>query len=87
MNNLQGFWCVAKPAAPDSILSENLNFACDVVDCSSIRSGGDCYYPQVIYNYASYAMNLYYQMQGKKNGTCDFKNTGIITVVDPSKQW
>ncbi|KAL8144749.1 hypothetical protein AgCh_003087 [Apium graveolens] len=46
----EGFWCVAKPAAPTSILTDNVNYACE----------------------------------GKKNGTCDFKNTGIITVVDPS---
>lgn len=47
--------------------------------------GGTCYLPQDITNYVSVAMNLYYQSKGSNKWDCDFRGTGIITLIDPSK--
>ncbi|KAK4421095.1 hypothetical protein Salat_2060000 [Sesamum alatum] len=80
----QGAWCISQPSASEQALMENINFACKVVDCSTIQPGGLCYYPINLANHASVVMNLYFQKQGRHFWNCDFNNSGIIVVTDPS---
>ena len=82
---LQGNWCEAKPGTSDDQLQQNINFACNQVDCSPTHSGGACFNPATLINHASYAMNLYYQTTGKKKSSCDFRETGLLVSNDPSK--
>ncbi|KAK9014888.1 hypothetical protein V6N11_006026 [Hibiscus sabdariffa] len=78
-------WCVAKPGTSDELLQLNINFACNLVGCSAAtRSGGVCYSPSTLINHASYAMNLYYQITGRKKSNCNFRETGLIVSSDPS---
>ncbi|KAL0321349.1 UNVERIFIED_CONTAM: hypothetical protein Sradi_5396400 [Sesamum radiatum] len=41
----QGAWCISQPSASEQALMENINYACKMVDCSTIQPGGLCYYP------------------------------------------
>ncbi|KAK9153261.1 hypothetical protein Sjap_000741 [Stephania japonica] len=77
-------WCVAKPSTDEYALYDNMNWACSQVDCSVLRQGCPCFYPDTVMNHASVAMNLYYQSRGRNKWNCDFKNSGLITVTDPS---
>ncbi|KAH9749356.1 hypothetical protein KPL70_005345 [Citrus sinensis] len=78
-------WCVAKPATSDQLLQSNIDFACQKVDCSPIKSGGACFDPNTPMHHASFAMNLYYQNNGKTAASCDFNNSGLIVAAnDPS---
>ena len=81
---MQGMWCVAKPSANDTILQSNIDFACSLVDCSSLREGGPCFEPDTLISHASVAMNLYYEANGKTYLNCLFRDSGLITVTDPS---
>ncbi|XVE51574.1 hypothetical protein DITRI_Ditri02bG0052500 [Diplodiscus trichospermus] len=80
-----GSWCVAKPGTDDDLLQQNINFACNQVDCSATHSGGLCFYPTTLINHASYAMNLYYQTTGRKKSSCDFRKTGLLVTNDPNQ--
>nr|GFB38621.1 hypothetical protein [Tanacetum cinerariifolium] len=84
MLNAQKTWCVAKPSASQATLLENINFACSKVDCSYLQKGGACYTPDNLINHASIAMNSYYQSQGRNVWNCNFKNSGLVTISDPS---
>ncbi|XP_047315277.1 glucan endo-1,3-beta-glucosidase-like [Impatiens glandulifera] len=80
----QGAWCVAKPSSTGEELGENLSFACRYTDCSIIVDGGSCFFPNTTFNHASVAMNLYYQAHGRHFWNCNFHDSGLITVIDPS---
>ncbi|XP_071696940.1 glucan endo-1,3-beta-glucosidase-like [Rutidosis leptorrhynchoides] len=80
----QKTWCVAKPSSSQSTLLENINFACSQVNCGVLQKGGVCYTPDNVINHASIAMNLYYQANGRNVWNCHFKNSGLLTVSDPS---
>ncbi|KAJ9558390.1 hypothetical protein OSB04_013004, partial [Centaurea solstitialis] len=54
----QGAWCVAKPSATDDELQQNINFACNFVNCNVIQPGGACYDPQTLSNHASWKSAL-----------------------------
>lgn len=82
---MKGKWCVVKPMTSNDILQSNIDYACNQVDCSIIKEGGQCYEPNTLLNHASIAMNLYYQSTTKVDSSCDFKTTGLIVVNDPSK--
>ncbi|KAF5948691.1 hypothetical protein HYC85_014648 [Camellia sinensis] len=81
---LQKTWCVAKPSSSDSTLLENINYACSQVDCRILRKGCPCFSPDNLINHASIVMNLYYQCNGRNKWNCDFKNSALITMTDPS---
>ncbi|KAJ7947276.1 Glucan endo-1,3-beta-glucosidase [Quillaja saponaria] len=49
-----GKWCVAKPLTEENILQQNINFACNYVNCSSIKPGGACEKPDTRLNHACY---------------------------------
>ncbi|KAL5772007.1 hypothetical protein ACOSP7_011611 [Xanthoceras sorbifolium] len=80
-----GTWCVAKPGTRDDLLQQNINYACNNVDCSpSTDDDGACFNPTTLINHASFAMNLYFQSMGRNSASCDFKQTGLIVMTDPS---
>ncbi|EFH65454.1 glycosyl hydrolase family protein 17 [Arabidopsis lyrata subsp. lyrata] len=78
-------WCVAKPSSDQATLLDNINFACSHVDCRVLSSGCPCYSPGNLINHASIAMNLYYQANGRNYWNCNFKNSGLIVITNPSE--
>eukprot|EP00250_Pteridium_aquilinum_P014324 c21915_g1_i1 orf=72-524(+) len=82
----QKVWCVGKPAAEDLYLRRNIDYACGEggVDCRLIQEGGTCFLPNSPIAHASYAMNLYYQKNGRNWWNCHFNNTGLVVFTDPS---
>ncbi|KAK3424600.1 hypothetical protein EUGRSUZ_F01381 [Eucalyptus grandis] len=82
--NGQKTWCVAKPSSDQATLLANINYSCSQVDCKILQKGGPCFYPDDLTNHASVAMNLYYQSHGKNHWNCDFRNSGLVVVSDPS---
>lgn len=79
-------WCVPRPDASDAALQSNIDFVCGSgLDCQPIKDGGPCYEPNTVRAHASYAMNAFYQVNGGNDYDCDFINTGLVTVNDPSK--
>ncbi|KAJ9690943.1 hypothetical protein PVL29_013210 [Vitis rotundifolia] len=80
----QKTWCVAKPSSTYEELKANIDFACSHVSCDSIRDGCPCSTPYTPINHASVVMNLYYQQMGRNQWNCDFRNSGLIAVTDPS---
>ena len=79
-------WCVPKADASNQALQANINYVCSQgVDCSPIQPGGVCYAPNNVRALATYAMNAYYQANGRHDFNCDFAHTGVITSVNPSK--
>ncbi|CAL1390134.1 unnamed protein product [Linum trigynum] len=79
------FWCVPRAGVAVAQLQANLDYACGQpdVDCGPIQPGGTCYEPNTVASHAAFAMNLYYQIHGKKSD-CDFSGTGTFTNTDPS---
>eukprot|EP00249_Psilotum_nudum_P036855 c8884_g1_i1 orf=136-603(-) len=79
-------WCIGKPAAQDMYLFRNIQYACGegAVDCSAIQPGGACYTPNTMIAHASYAMNMFYQKNGRNWWTCHFNDTGLLVFTDPS---
>ncbi|XP_048229554.1 glucan endo-1,3-beta-glucosidase 7 [Ricinus communis] len=80
----QKSWCVAKPTTSETDLQNNLDYACSHADCHSLQKGNVCYCPNNRLHQASYAMNQYYQSQGRTSTNCNFSNSGLIAVTDPS---
>ncbi|XP_059669290.1 classical arabinogalactan protein 9-like [Cornus florida] len=79
-------WCVAKPAVPDPIIQEAMNYACGSgADCDSIQPSGSCFEPNTVLAHASYAFNSYWQRTKVAGGTCDFGGAAILVSVDPSE--
>lgn len=82
---LQKIWCVVNPSTPHDELLANLDYACTQVGCSQIQLGGSCFYPNTYLHHASFATNLYYQRMGRHEMDCNFANSGLISLSDPSK--
>ncbi|XP_020102528.1 major pollen allergen Ole e 10-like [Ananas comosus] len=80
----QKTWCVARPSTDDAALKENIEFACSMVNCGIIQSGGPCFNPDTSMSHASVAMNLYYKSRGMNSWNCDFSGSGLIVAADPS---
>ncbi|EXC58351.1 hypothetical protein L484_000395 [Morus notabilis] len=81
-------WCVAKPSSSDSLLRDNIDFACDHVqdECNPIKLGNSnpCYNPNTPIHHASFAMNAYYQKKERHQWNCNFENSGLISITNPS---
>ncbi|XP_061338332.1 glucan endo-1,3-beta-glucosidase [Gastrolobium bilobum] len=78
-------WCVPKADASNEALQANINYVCSQgVDCKPIQPGGVCFAPNNIRALATYAMNAYFQANGRHDFNCDFSNTGLITSSNPS---
>ncbi|PON98574.1 X8 domain containing protein [Trema orientale] len=80
----QKTWCVAKPSSDQATLLANINYACSQVDCRILQKGCPCSLPDSLINHASIAMNLYYQSKGRNHWNCDFRNSALVVVTDPS---
>ncbi|OIW21506.1 hypothetical protein TanjilG_05176 [Lupinus angustifolius] len=79
-------WCVARIDVIASALEPQLDYACGHgADCSGIQPGGICFYPNNIYNHASYAFNSYYVRMGGAPGSCYFGGTATIAFTYPSE--
>lgn len=78
-------WCVPKAEASNEALQANINYVCSQgVDCKPIQPGGVCYAPNNVKALATYAMNAYYQANGKHDFNCDFSHSGVVTSINPS---
>ncbi|XP_031287548.1 glucan endo-1,3-beta-glucosidase-like isoform X1 [Pistacia vera] len=78
-------WCVPKSDATDAQLQANIDYVCGTgLDCKPIQAGGTCFNPNNIRSHASYAMNAYYQANGRHDYECDFGHTGVLTSTNPS---
>jgi X8 domain len=77
-------WCVPKTDASATALQNNINYACQYVDCRRIQSGRACFQPNTLQAHAAYAMNAYYQSNGRYDYDCDFSGSAVITTTDPS---
>ncbi|KAF3777935.1 hypothetical protein EJ110_NYTH40194 [Nymphaea thermarum] len=75
-------WCIARPSTEETVLQNNIDFACsNGVDCSVLAPGQRCSLPNTRLNHASVVMNLYYSANGRQPHTCSFGNSGLITIV------
>lgn len=80
-----GSWCVPKPDASNAALQANINYVCSQkVDCGPIQPGGVCFAANNLRALATYAMNAYYQANGRHPFNCDFSNSGVIVSTNPS---
>ncbi|XWS47431.1 hypothetical protein CRYUN_Cryun14cG0151600 [Craigia yunnanensis] len=80
-----GFWCVAKPTVPDSIIQEAMDYACGSgADCKSIQPNEACFQPNTLIAHASFAFNSFWQNTKGRGGTCDFGGTAMLVTIDPS---
>ncbi|KAK6926970.1 X8 domain [Dillenia turbinata] len=79
-------WCIPTSDASDQVLQANIDFVCSSgsVDCKPIQDGGSCFNPDTVKSHASYAMNAYYQANGRHDFDCDFARSGTLTPSDPS---
>ncbi|CAM8887855.1 unnamed protein product [Rhodiola kirilowii] len=78
-------WCIPKSEASDESLQSNIDYVCGLgLDCRPIQITGACFNPNTVRAHAAYAMNMYYQSMGRNLFDCDFRQTGLISTVDPS---
>ncbi|KAK6917216.1 X8 domain [Dillenia turbinata] len=77
-------WCVAKPSSSNAELQNNIDYACQHVNCNIIEPGQRCYDPNTPSNHASVIMNLYYKTKGQQPINCNFRNSAVIVQTDPS---
>lgn len=72
-------WCQINPNAKDlSKLNDKFEFACQNSDCTSLGYGCSCNGLDANGN-ASYAFNMYYQVNNQVENSCDFGGLGMVT--------
>lgn len=77
-------WCVLNPHVKDlGDLPKSVDYACTMSDCTALGYGSSCNHLSEQGN-ASYAFNMYYQLQGQNMGDCDFNGLAMVTEEDPS---
>lgn len=77
-------WCVLNPNAHDlAYLPESIDYACSMSDCTALGYGSSCNHLNVSGN-ASYAFNMYYQVNNQQSWDCDFSGLATETEEDPS---
>ncbi|MBA0859936.1 hypothetical protein Goshw_012184 [Gossypium schwendimanii] len=78
-------WCVFNPNANDlSKLADNINYACTFSDCTALGYGSSCNILDANGN-ASYAFNMYYQVQNQDDMACNFQGLATVTTQNPSQ--
>ncbi|CAA7399079.1 unnamed protein product [Spirodela intermedia] len=79
-------WCLPKPNTDEKSLQENIDFVCGRggMECMAIRPGGACFLPDTLQAHAAFAMNAFYQAAAHSPSACDFGQTGLVTLEDPS---
>lgn len=77
-------WCVLNPDAEYlDDLPDSIDYACSLSDCTALGFGSSCNNLSVQGN-ASYAFNMYYQVNGQNSPSCDFSGLAVVTDKDPS---
>uniref|UniRef100_A0A7N0U7S1 glucan endo-1,3-beta-D-glucosidase n=1 Tax=Kalanchoe fedtschenkoi TaxID=63787 RepID=A0A7N0U7S1_KALFE len=77
-------WCVLNLNAHDvEALADNVDYACSLSDCTALGYGSSCNHLTAREN-ASYAFNMYYQINDQHDWDCDFSGLAVVTDVDPS---
>ncbi|KAI5554725.1 hypothetical protein BDE02_19G034400 [Populus trichocarpa] len=72
-------WCMFNPNAKDlSKLADNINYACSRSDCTALGYGSSCNGLDTNGN-ASYAFNMYYQVQNQDEFACNFEGLAMVT--------
>ncbi|KAL6226013.1 hypothetical protein ACLB2K_004861 [Fragaria x ananassa] len=87
-NNVQYLekkWCMFNPNAKDlSKLADNINYACTFADCTALEYGSSCNILDANGN-ASYAFNMYYQVQNQDDLSCNFEGLATVTTQNISQ--
>ncbi|KAK2397051.1 glucan endo-1,3-beta-glucosidase [Trifolium repens] len=79
MHYLDPKWCMFNPNANNlSKLADNINYACTFADCTPLGYGSSCNNLDANGN-ASYAFNMYYQVQNQNDLACNFEGLAMIT--------
>ncbi|XP_031491442.1 glucan endo-1,3-beta-glucosidase 5 [Nymphaea colorata] len=76
-------WCIADPSRGLDSVSNHMQLACSLADCTTLFYGGSCNSIGDAGN-ASYAFNSYYQLRKQDPESCSFGGYGMITFLDPS---
>ncbi|THF95514.1 hypothetical protein TEA_002076 [Camellia sinensis var. sinensis] len=77
-------WCVLNPHVDDlQDLPRNIDYACTMSDCTALGYGSSCNHLSAKGN-ASYAFNMYYQLNDQNSWDCDFSGLAMVTDEDPS---
>ncbi|XVE62900.1 hypothetical protein DITRI_Ditri06bG0156600 [Diplodiscus trichospermus] len=78
-------WCMFNPNAKDlSKLADNINYACTFSDCTALGYGSSCNNLDANGN-ASYAFNMYYQVQNQDDMACNFQGLAMVTTQNLSQ--
>uniref|UniRef100_A0A7N0T5V5 glucan endo-1,3-beta-D-glucosidase n=1 Tax=Kalanchoe fedtschenkoi TaxID=63787 RepID=A0A7N0T5V5_KALFE len=78
-------WCEFNPNAKDlSKLADNINFACTFADCTALGYGSSCNSLDANGN-ASYAFNMYFQVQNQGDLSCNFEGLAKVTTQNISQ--
>ncbi|GKV07391.1 hypothetical protein SLEP1_g19174 [Rubroshorea leprosula] len=77
-------WCMLNPNAKDlSKLPDNIQFACENSDCTALEYGSSCNGLDTNGN-ASFAFNMYYQVQNQGDLACNFQGLATVTTQNLS---
>ncbi|XP_010088872.2 glucan endo-1,3-beta-glucosidase 8 [Morus notabilis] len=77
-------WCVLNPDAEYlDDLPDSIDYACSLSDCTALGFGSSCNNLSAQGN-ASYAFNMYYQVNGQNSRSCDFSGLAVVSDKDPS---
>ncbi|KAJ8460101.1 hypothetical protein OPV22_033027 [Ensete ventricosum] len=78
-------WCVFNPngGGDMSKLGDNINFACSRSDCTALGYGSSCNGLDANGN-ASFAFNMYFQVQNQMAQSCFFQGLAVETTQNPS---
>lgn len=78
-------WCILSPNTNDlSKLADNINYACTFSDCTALGYGSSCNILDANGN-ASYAFNMYYQVQNQDDMACNFQGLATVITHSPSQ--
>ncbi|KAH1248499.1 tRNA (guanine(37)-N1)-methyltransferase 2 [Glycine max] len=79
-------WCILDPDVKDlHYLADSIDYACSQSDCTSLGYGSSCNSLNLQGN-ASYAFNMYYQVNNQKDWDCGFSGLATVTDEDPSEK-
>ncbi|EYU20663.1 hypothetical protein MIMGU_mgv1a018565mg [Erythranthe guttata] len=72
-------WCMLRPDAKDlSKLAKNIDYACTFGDCTALGYGSSCNSLDANGN-ASFAFNMYFQIQNQGRLSCNFEGLAVLT--------
>uniref|UniRef100_A0A1J3FDZ1 glucan endo-1,3-beta-D-glucosidase n=1 Tax=Noccaea caerulescens TaxID=107243 RepID=A0A1J3FDZ1_NOCCA len=79
-------WCMFNPNSRGNIskLGDNIDYACSLSDCTALGYGSSCGNLDANGN-ASYAFNMYFQVQNQEAQACDFDGLATITTQNISQ--